>query len=126
MRAPLAWLAIAALPLLAAPAVSKDKADPFAGRKAGAPVSCVDTSVSMSGPTIAENGMVIINNGGRRAWLAKVRGQCATLRPFGTLIVDRWGSQLCRNDRFRVLEPGQSIPSNWCFFDEFVPYDRVK
>lgn len=105
--------------------LSAAKSDPFAGRVAGPPAQCVDTSTTMSGPVIADKDVIVIN-AGRRIWRAKVRGQCAGIQPFNTLIVERWGSQLCRNDRFRVVQPGLSIPSQWCFFDGFVPYDRVK
>ncbi|WP_294236542.1 hypothetical protein [uncultured Sphingomonas sp.] len=120
MRPRLAAAAALGLTLMAA------RSDPFAGRVAGPPAQCVDTSVTMSGPSIYDEGTVVINAGGQRMWKAKVRGQCPGLQPFNTLIVERWGSQLCRNDRFRVLQPGMSIPSQWCFFDGFVPYDRVK
>ena len=93
-------------------------------RVAGPPAQCVDTSTTLSGPVIADTDIITIN-AGKRIWRAKVRGQCAQIQPFNTLIVDRWGSQLCRNDRFRVVQQGMSIPSQWCFFDGFVPYDRV-
>ncbi|KQO51073.1 hypothetical protein [Sphingomonas sp. Leaf257] len=105
--------------------LSAAKSDPFAGRVAGPPVQCVDTSTTMSGPVIADKGVIVIN-AGRRVWRAKIRGQCFGIQPFNTLLIDRWGSQVCRNDRFRVLQQGLSIPSAWCFFDGFVPYDRVK
>ncbi len=105
--------------------LSAAKSDPFAGRVAGPPAQCVDTSTTMSGPVIADKDVIVIN-AGRRIWRAQVRGQCAGIQPFNTLLIDRWGSQVCRNDRFRVLQQGMSIPSASCFFDGFVPYDRVK
>lgn len=106
--------------------LSAAKSDPFEGRVAGPSAQCVDTSVTMTGPSIYDDNVVVINGGGKRMWKAKIRGQCPGLRPFNTLIVERWGSQLCRNDRFQVLQQGMSIPSQYCFFDSFVPYDRVK
>ena len=105
--------------------LSAARSDPFAGRVAGPPAQCVDTSTTMSGPVIADKDMIIVR-AGPRLWRAKVRGQCAGIQPFNTLLIDRWGSQVCRNDRFRVLQQGLSIPTAWCFFDGFVPYDRVK
>ncbi len=105
--------------------LSAAKSDPFAGRVAGPPAQCVDTSTTMSGPVIADKDMIVIQ-AGRRLWRAKVRGQCFGIQPFNSLLIERWGSQLCRNDRFRVLQQGLSIPSQWCFFDGFVPYDKVK
>ena len=41
-----------------------------------------------------------------------------------TMIVDVYGGQLCRNDRFRLVEPGLSIPSAYCRFSGFTPYDK--
>ena len=120
MRGRLAMVAALGLTLVAA------KSDPFAGRVAGPPVQCVDTSTAQSGPSIVDNGTIIINAGGRRIWRAQVRGECPSLRPFNTLLIQQWGSRLCRNDRFQVLQQGLSIPSASCFFDGFVPYDRVK
>ncbi|WP_343528873.1 hypothetical protein [Sphingomonas sp.] len=105
--------------------LSAARSDPFAGRVAGKPVQCVDSSTAMSGPTIYDKDLIVIQ-AGQRLWRAKLRGQCPGLQPFNTLIIDRWGSQICRNDRFRVLQQGMSIPSQWCFFDGFIPYDRVK
>ena len=102
------------------------KSDPLAGRVAGPPARCVDTNSAMSGPSIQDDGTIVINAGGQRMWHAKVRGQCSGLQPFSTLIIERWGSQICRNDRFRVLQQGMSIPSQWCLFDGFVPYERGK
>ena len=116
MRARFATVAVLALGVMAA------KSDPFAGRTAGPPAQCVDTSVTMTGPSIYDDNTIVINPGGKRMWKARVRGQCPGLRPFNTLIVERWGSQICRNDRFQVLQQGMSIPSQWCFFDGFVPY----
>lgn len=46
--------------------------------------------------------------------------------PLTTVIVEMRGSQLCRNDQFRVLTPGTSIPSGYCRLGKFTPYTRPK
>ena len=120
MRAP--WLfAALALPL----ALGAAAKDPLAGRVAGKPVNCIDTGIVGNGPIIVDNKTILYQRG-RRTWKTSPIGACPALRPLTTLIVIQYGSQLCRNDRFRVLEPGVSIPSAVCRFDAFTPYDRVK
>ena len=46
------------------------------------------------------------------------------LKPNDTLIVEVHGSRVCRNDLFRTVTPGLSIPSGICRLRSFVPYDR--
>lgn len=110
-------LLVLALTLVAA------KDDPLAGRVAGKPVQCIDPSM-MDGPQITDAGAIIYRRGGKRLWVSTPIGRCPSLRPLSTLIVERYGSQLCRNDRFRVIDPPQSIPSSYCRFDTFVPWDK--
>ena len=42
------------------------------------------------------------------------------------LIVDLYGTQLCRNDRFRTITPNAIIASGTCRLGDFVPYNLVK
>jgi hypothetical protein len=105
------------LPLAAA------TSDPLAGRVAGPPQDCIDASVG--GPTIIDGHSVIYGLSARTLYRAEVES-CPSLRPFTTLVVEMFGSRLCRNDRFRVLEPNSSIPSAYCRFSAFTPYTRVK
>lgn len=113
----LALLALA-VPLMAA------KSDPLAGRVAGSPAECITLS-STSGPAIIDAHTILYTDGaGRRLWKTGPVGDCPSLAPLNTLIVDVWGGQLCRNDRFRVLTPGTSIPSAYCRFTQFTPYIR--
>lgn len=113
----LALLALA-LPLVAA------RSDPLAGRVAGAPVDCITLS-STDGPSVVDAHTILYRRGaGGTIWKTAPVGDCPSLAPLNPLIVDVWGGQLCRNDRFRVLTPGVSIPSAYCRFDRFVPYTR--
>ena len=112
---------VALLPL----ALTAAKSDPLAGRIAGPPQQCINPS-STTNAAIADEGMVVWRESGRRWWVARPIGPCPSLRPMNTLIIERWGSQLCRNDRFRVLTPGQAIASAPCRFGDFVPYTRAK
>ncbi len=117
MRAPV--LVAVALMLVAG------KSDPLAGRVAGAPVRCI-TLQQLNGPEIVDSQTILYRQSGKRIWKTGPLGECASLRPFDTLIVDVYGGQLCRNDRFRTVSNGMSIPSGSCRFRDFTPYDKVK
>ena len=112
---------LAVLPLLLLSGASKDM---LAGRVAGKPQQCLDT-FNLGSPTIAGKRTILYQSTGKRIWKVQPIGHCTTLRPFSTLIVQIYGGQICRNDRFQVLEPGQIIASAPCRFGDFVPYDRV-
>ena len=111
---------IAAAVLLAA---ASGSASPLAGRIAGPARQCVDLS-QLEGPSIEQGGIIIYRQSGKRWWVVRPVGACPALRPLTTLIIDIYGGQLCRNDRFRVAEPGLAIASGYCRFGNFVPYDK--
>ncbi len=106
------------LPLAAA------ASDPLAGRVAGAPEPCIDVSGNI-GPEIVDAYTILYRRTERVVYRTTIEG-CPALRPLTTLVVDLYGSRLCRNDRFRVLEPNAIIPSAYCRFGAFVPYTKVK
>lgn len=94
----------------------------LAGRTAGPPQDCIDTSVTGSA-AIVDNRTIVYSATQRTLYVAHI-DNCPALAPLNTLIVQRYGAQLCRRDRFQVLTPGSSIPSGVCFFDRFTPYTR--
>ena len=120
MRAALIPLAFAAFAGTAAPAADRD---PLAGRAAGAPVDCIDASIG--GPEIVDDRTLLYRDG-RRVWRNDLPSACPGLQPISTLIVERYGSQSCRNDHFRAVDPGRSIPGPICRLGRFTPYDRAK
>ena len=105
------------LPLAAA------ASDPLAGRVAGAPEQCID--VSSANPEIVDAHTILYRRTSRVIYRTTIE-DCPALRPLTTLVVDMYGGQLCRNDRFRVIEPDAIIPSAYCRFGAFVPYAKVK
>ncbi|HEU0067165.1 MAG TPA: hypothetical protein VFQ57_08005 [Sphingomonas sp.] len=113
-----ALAAAALLPLAAA------ASDPLAGRVAGAPQRCIDNRIA-DGPNIVD-GQTILYRRGAIVWRTSPVGYCPSLRPFTTLIVEQFGGQTCRNDRFRTIDPTMRIPSAYCRFGDFVPYRKVK
>ena len=100
--------------------------DQLAGRIAGKPQTCIPVSTtSIGGPAIVD-ARTLLYRDGTRLYRTGPRGPCPALRPFATLIVDVYGSQICRGDRFRIREPNSIIPSGACLFADFVPYTKVQ
>ena len=104
---------------------AKDLADALGDRVAGAPKDCISTSDS-DGPQIIDDHTILYRPVGRTLWRNDLANSCPGLRPYTTLIVEVHGSQICRNDRFRTIEPGTSIPSAFCVFGKFTPYEKAK
>jgi hypothetical protein len=118
---------IAALGLLGAAAPAAPRQDTLgevlAGRVAGKPVDCVEKS-RLDGPQVIDEKTLIYRESGRRIWRNDLIGACPGLEPTDTLIVDIYGGQLCRNDHFRALTPGLTIPGPYCRLGKFTPYDK--
>ena len=114
----------AALALATMPAAASER-DPLAGYVAGAPVDCVDLS-RIDGPTIIDSTTILYRQSGRRMWRTGPDGSCPSLRPLTTLVVEPLGGRLCRGDRFRTIAVPSPIPSGYCRFTAFVPYDRTR
>ncbi|UYY59989.1 hypothetical protein [Sphingomonas sp. S2-65] len=99
-----------------------DLARELDGRIAGTPANCIANSTSTR-PMVIDEHIVLYREGGR-IWRNDLAAACPRLTPYNTMIVEVQGGQLCRNDRFRVLEPGTTIPGPYCRFGQFVPYER--
>ena len=112
----------ASLVVAAAVLVAADR-DPLAGRVAGAPRNCIPLGSQIDGPTIVD-ARTILYRVGTRIYRTGPNAACPSLRPFTTLIVEVNGGQLCRNDRFRTIDPGSAIPSGVCLFTDFTPYEK--
>lgn len=112
----------AVLLLLALMGSTGAERDPLAGRVAGKPQNCISLNRAVS-PEIVDRNTILYHETNRRIWRTGPVDACPSLRPLDILIVDVYGAQLCRNDRFRTVQPGQSIPSGYCRFDRFTPYD---
>lgn len=100
-----------------------DVAKALAGRVPGKAENCITLS-RVDGPQIVDPHTILYRQSGKRVWRTEPVGACPSLRPLEALVVEVWGGQLCRNDRFRVVTPGLSIPSAYCRFGSFTPYDK--
>ena len=96
----------------------------LAGRSAGKAERCV--SITQSAPLEIVDRQTIAYRSGSTIYVNRLQGDCPGLRPFNTLIVETHGSQYCRGDRVRGLEPGTSIPGPTCPLGDFVPYRRPR
>ncbi|MFN3943933.1 MAG: hypothetical protein ACK4K7_03250 [Allosphingosinicella sp.] len=94
----------------------------IAGRAAGAEQDCVSRQQT-SGLRIVDARTLVMSDGAT-LWVNRLDGDCPGLRPFAQLIVESHGSQLCRGDLVRGLEPGSTIPGPACPLGRFTPYRR--
>ena len=99
-------------------------AEELAGRTAGEAQNCVPMRQSDSLQVVDRRTLTY--GQGRTIWVNRLESDCPGLRPMNTLLVEAHGSQYCRGDRVRGLEPGSSIPGPLCVLREFVPYTEAR
>jgi len=99
-------------------------ADALGDRVPGKPQDCINPGMT-DGPQIIDTRTLIYRQG-TRLYRNDLAADCPSLAPLTTVIVEMRGSQLCRNDQFRVLTPGTTIPSGYCRMGKFTPYTRPK
>lgn len=102
----------------------RELADALKDRVAGTPADCISIS-STGGPQIVD-ARTLLYRQGRKVWRNDLEASCPGLDAGDTLIVEIHGSQLCRNDLFRVHEMGSSIPGPFCRMGKFTPYTKAK
>ena len=115
--------ASAAAPEYSADRAERDLATALAGRTPGKPVNCVDQS-RLQGPEVINDRIIIYRQSGGKIWLTGVKPSCPALNGDMILITETFGTQLCRNDRFSTVPRGGGVPSAYCFFTDFTPYDK--
>jgi hypothetical protein len=98
-------------------------AQELAGRVAGAPQSCIGTMPSQ-GLRVVDSQTLAYDQGGT-IWVNRLASACPAIEPLNTVIVEpQMGSQYCRGDHVRGLEPGGIIPGPTCVLGEWTPYRR--
>jgi hypothetical protein len=106
----------------AGPAREADLSPELAGRTAGPPKDCVPASAGAS--LVPRDSQTLVYRRGDTIWVNRLAAACAGLDPASTLILDVHGSQHCRGDTVRALEPGRSLPGPICVLGSFTPYRR--
>ncbi|WP_129793687.1 hypothetical protein [Sphingosinicella sp. CPCC 101087] len=94
----------------------------LAGRTAGTPENCVRIEPSQSLNAIGTG--TIVYGSGRTIWHVRLRGSCPSIRRLDTLLVEPTGSQYCRGDHVRSIDPPSRIPGPVCVIESFVPHTR--
>jgi hypothetical protein len=90
------------------------------GRTAGAPQACIPVRQGQSMRIVDRR--TIVYREFDTIYVNRLDAACPGLRPHSTLVVEVHGSQYCRGDRVRAVEPGSSIPGPFCQLRDFVPY----
>jgi hypothetical protein len=91
------------------------------GRVAGAPQTCTGTMQGQNLRVIDSQTLALEQ--GRTLWVNRLRARCPGIAPLNTVIVQpNLGTQYCRGDHIRGLEPGAIIPGPTCFLGDWVPY----
>jgi hypothetical protein len=98
-----------------------DLAKALEGRVAGKPQNCLSSPSSVNGPQIIDSSNILYRDG-KRVWRNQLEGDCPSLDQYDILVVEMHGSQICRNDLFRPVDPGSRIPGAYCRFGQFTPY----
>lgn len=95
----------------------------LAGRVAGTPRNCVDRS-RLSGPEQIGARELIYRENGSRLWRNTLTRACSAPRGDETLVVESYGGQICRDDRFQRVNRNSGFGSGYCYLGAFTPYDR--
>ena len=98
----------------------RDLAEALEGRVAGKPQDCVST-MGLGGPQVIDANTLLYREGGR-VWRNDLPSSCPSLDRFSIIVAELHGSQICRNDMFRPVDPGSRIPGPHCRFGQFTPY----
>jgi hypothetical protein len=96
------------------------------GKTAGASVKCVSLTALTGGPQVIDDRNILYRVSGRRIWRNTLPASCPSLRPYSTIVVEVFGSELCRNDLIRPVTPGSGVPGPMCRLGDFTPYDKPK
>lgn len=95
----------------------------MAGRVAGPPQTCIPTFPNQNLRIV--DPQTVAYGWGRTIYINRLAGPCPALSQFNTIIVQAGtGSQYCRGDRVRGLEPGAIIAGPSCNLGDWVPYRR--
>lgn len=105
-----------------APAPSAAVMEAVAGRVAGKPVNCI-TASRVSGPDVVDQYNIVYRETRRRVWLNRLSDKCPLVRDNDIMVVERFGDQLCRYDRFRLVNRNSGLGSAYCILGTFTPYD---
>jgi hypothetical protein len=92
------------------------------GKVAGKPVSCIPSSRSDS-PIRISDDMLLYRVSGKLVYQNLLRGACNGLaRRDDIMVTETFGSQNCRGDIIRMVDPYSGINGGHCVLGDFIPY----
>ena len=92
----------------------------LAAKPIGPARNCVPVSASED-LAVMPDGTLGVRTG-KTLWINDTGKACKNISAMSTLIVERYGSQLCRGDHVRAVEFSGGIPGPVCILGDFVPY----
>ncbi len=98
-------------------------AEMIEGRVAGEPQSCVSAFRSNNIEVIPYVG--IVYDAGDTIYVARAT-RPERLRSSDVPIIERFGSQLCRNDVMRTIDRYSGFTTGALFLEDFVPYTKAE
>ena len=125
MRPLIAILGLATLACQPGPLQPAGNADSLAralaGRTAiGQAQACIPTQTNQN--LIVIDAATVGYEVGSTLWVNRLPQSCPGLSPYNMTMIEADGSQICRGDRVRGLEPGATIPGPGCNLQSWSPY----
>jgi len=94
----------------------------LASRPAGKPQSCI--SIGLNDRLTPLDESTVAYRSGHTLWVSRLDAPCRRLDPVNIISIERSGTQVCRGDHVRVIEPPVTVPGPICILGDFVPYSR--
>ncbi len=95
----------------------------IAGRVAGPPQRCIPTQQT-EGLRRRKSHDAWSPATGKTVWVNRVQHQCSGFSQWDVLVMEPIGSQYCRGDLVRSVDPVSRIPGAACQLGDFVPYTK--
>jgi len=95
----------------------------LAGRTAGAPQRCIPIERDEGLRVDSNDRGILLYGRGKRVWANHLAPGCG-FNSGDVLIVQPIGSDYCRRDFVRSVDPVSRFPGPSCILSEFVPYTR--
>lgn len=94
----------------------------LAGRVAGEPKHCVSTGNGQSLTPVNRN--TVLYGSGKTIWVNTMQGNCGGFGQWDIMVTEPLGTQHCKGDLVRSVDPVSRIPGPTCRLGEFVPYTK--
>jgi hypothetical protein len=118
---PIALVVLASCTRPSMPPAQEFAARELAGRVPGPPQTCVSTFPNQNLRVI--DATTLAYGYARTIYVNRLAGPCPALSAFNTVQVEaQVGSEYCRGDHVRGIEPGAVIGGPWCNLGDWTPY----